>query len=165
MMQDQKLLTLHWRSFLASSSDMDVGPFAHKGGQHCHSTLMLSRSSVIIQDARRETGDVPLPVISGLAQRACHLPNYVLSWPITPVWIDVTMQPCDWRKDQSKIVDAPLTLPLETYQQSFGGHSFCLKVIPSLLIANTPGLSRIMCFTKHPGLSVSEPPVFMSSLW
>jgi hypothetical protein len=64
MMQDQKSLTLRWRSFLGGGSDMVVGIFAHKGGQYCHYGLMLSRSLVIIQDARPEMGDTPLTLIS-----------------------------------------------------------------------------------------------------
>jgi hypothetical protein len=55
------------------------------------------------------------------------------------------MQPSDCRKDQTTIVDALLTLTLDTYQQSFGEQSFCLKVILLLLTANNPFLGRIIC--------------------
>jgi hypothetical protein len=82
-MQDQKSLTLHWRSFLGGGSDMVVGIFAHKGGQYCHYGLMLSRSLVIIQDARPEIGDAPLTLISRMGQRACRLPFHIESRPIT----------------------------------------------------------------------------------
>jgi hypothetical protein len=47
---------------------MVVGIFAHKGGQYCHYGLMLSRSLVIIQDARPEIGDAPLTLISWMGQ-------------------------------------------------------------------------------------------------
>jgi hypothetical protein len=47
---------------------MVVGIFAHKGGQYCHYVLMLSRSLVIIQDARPEIGDAPLTLISWMGQ-------------------------------------------------------------------------------------------------
>jgi hypothetical protein len=100
---------------------MVVGSFAHKGGQCCHYGLMLSHSPVINHEARLEIGDTLLTFISTLGQQACRLPFYIESQPIPPLWIDVTMQPFDYRKDQTKIVDAPLTLTLETYQQTFGG--------------------------------------------
>ena len=74
------------------------------------------------------------------------------------------MQPVDCRKDQTKTVNAPLKLTLETYQQSFGKQSFCSKVIPSLLTANMPFLDSIICIHKHQGRSVSEAPLFTSSV-
>jgi len=63
-MQDEKSLTLCWRLFLGGGSNMVVGSFAHKGGQYYHYGFMLSRSPVIIQDARPEIGDAPLTLIS-----------------------------------------------------------------------------------------------------
>jgi hypothetical protein len=110
MMQDQKSLTLRWRSFLEGGSDMVVGPFVHKCGQYCHYGLMLSCSLVIIQDVRPEISNTTLTLISRMGQRACHLQFYIQSRPITPLWIDVTMKPFDCRKDQTQIVDTPLTL-------------------------------------------------------
>jgi len=89
---------------------MVVGNFTHKGGQYCHYGLMLSRSLVIIQDARPEIGDAPLTLISQIGQRACRLPCHIESRPITRLSICVMMQPFDCHKDQTKIVDAPLTL-------------------------------------------------------
>jgi len=56
---------------------MVIGPFAYKGGQYCHYGLRLSRSPVIIQDARPEIGDAPLMFISRMGQRAFHLPFYI----------------------------------------------------------------------------------------
>jgi len=97
---------------------MVVGSFAHKGSQYCHYGSMLSHSPVIIQDARPEIGDALLTLISPMGQRAYRLPFYIESPPITRVWIDVTIQPFDCRKDQTEIADAPLTLTLEG--QSFG---------------------------------------------
>jgi len=47
---------------------MVVGSFAHKGGQFSHYGLMLSRSPVVIQDARPEIGDAPLTLISPMGQ-------------------------------------------------------------------------------------------------
>jgi len=89
---------------------MVVGVFAHKGGQYCYYGLMLSRSLVIIQDARPEIVDAPLTLISRMGQRAYHLPFHIKSRRITCLWIDVTMQLFDCPKNQTKIVDAPLTL-------------------------------------------------------
>jgi hypothetical protein len=54
--------------------------------------------------------------ISRMGQRASRFPFYIESWPITPLWIDVTMLPIDCRNDQTKIIDTPLTLTLETYE-------------------------------------------------
>jgi len=39
---------------------MVVGLCAHKGSQHCHYGLMLSRSLVMIQVGRPDIGDAPL---------------------------------------------------------------------------------------------------------
>jgi len=136
---------------------MVVSSFAHNGGQFSHYGLMLSHSPVIIQDARPEIGDAPLTLISPMGQRACRMPFYIESRPITSLWIDVTMQPFDCGKDQTKIVDTPLTLTLE-------GQSFWLNVILSLLTANILFLGRIVCIQQHRGLSVSEPPIFMASV-
>jgi hypothetical protein len=110
MMQDQKLLTLHCRSFVGGGSDMVAGLCAHIGGQCCHYGLILLCSLVSIQDARPDIGDAPLTVISRMGHRACCLPFHIETRPITPLWIVVTMQPFDCRKDQTKIFDAPLTL-------------------------------------------------------
>jgi hypothetical protein len=85
---------------------MVVGSFAHKGGQCCNYGLILSRSPVIIHDARLEICDTPLTLISTMRQRACRFPVYVECRPIPLLWIDVTMQPFDYQKDQTKIVDA-----------------------------------------------------------
>jgi hypothetical protein len=104
-----------------------------------------------------------LTLIPPMGQWACCLPVYFERRPITPLLIDVTIQPFQCWKDQTKIIDAPLTLTLEKYQQSFGGQWFCLNVIPSLLTANPQLLGRIICMQKHWGIPVSEPPLFTSS--
>jgi hypothetical protein len=88
------------------------------------------------QRCKTKYGDSPLMLIAPMGKRACLLPFYIQSRPVTLLWIDVTMQPVDWRKDLSKIVETPLTFTLETYQQSFGGESFCLNAIPSLFTAS-----------------------------
>jgi len=98
---------------------MVVGSSAHKGGQYYHYDLMLSRNPVIIQDIRPEISDAPLTLISPMGQLACHLPFYIESRSLTPLWIDVTMQPFDCRKDQTKIVDALLTLTLDLVGNHF----------------------------------------------
>jgi len=89
---------------------MVVGVFPHKGGQYCYYGLMLSRSLVIIQDAKPEISEAPLTFISRMRQPACRLPFHIESRPITRLLINVTMQLFDCRKDQTKIVDAPLML-------------------------------------------------------
>jgi len=85
---------------------MVVGVSAHKGGQYCYYGLMLSRSLVIIQGARPEIGDAPLGLISRIGQGARRLLFHIESRPVTRLWIDVTIQLFDSRKDQTKIVDA-----------------------------------------------------------
>jgi len=165
MMQDPKSLTLRWRLLLGGGSDMVSGLCAHKGGRYHYYSTMLSHSPVIIQDASPEISDAPLTLISRMGQWACHLPFYIWSWPKTPFWIDVNMQHFDCRRDQTKIVNAPLTLTLDTCQQSFHVQSFCLKFIHSLLTANISFLGRFICIQKHWGLSGSAPPLFTSSVW
>jgi len=159
-----KSLTLGWHSFLGGGSDMVIGSFAYKGGKFCQYGLMLMRSLVIMQDARPEIGDTPLTLISLMGQRAWFLPLYIESRPITPLRIAVTIQHFDCRKDQTRIVDTPLTLTSVTYQHPFGGQSFCLNVIPSLLTANIQLVGRIFCIQKHQGLSVSEQPLLTSGV-
>ena len=78
---------------------MVIGSFAHQGGQYCHYGLMLSRSPVIMHVARREISYAPLTLISTMGQRAYLLPFYIVSRPITPLWIDETMQSLDCGKD------------------------------------------------------------------
>jgi len=105
---------------------MVVGPVAQKGGQYCHYGLMLSHSVIIIQDARPEIGDAPLMLISRIGQQACCLSFHINSRPITPLWIDVPMEPFNCRKDQTKIVNAPLTL----CRRSVDAH---LREIPTVI--------------------------------
>jgi len=62
---------------------MVVGILAHKGGQYCHYGLMMSRSLVIIQDARLDIGDAPLTLISRMGQQAYRLRFHIKSRPIT----------------------------------------------------------------------------------
>ena len=114
-MQDQKSLTLRWRSFLGGVGDIVAGLCAHEGGPYCDYGLILSRSPEIIHKARPEFGDAPLTLSSSMGQQACRLPLYVLNLPTTPHWIEVSMQPVDCQNDQTKIVDPPLMLTLETY--------------------------------------------------
>jgi len=64
---------------------MIVGISAHKGDQYCHYGLMLSRSLVIIQDARPEIGDAPLTLISRMGQRAYRSLFHIESRPITHI--------------------------------------------------------------------------------
>jgi hypothetical protein len=164
-MQDQKSLTLHWRPYLWGGSIILTGDCAYKDGRYFDHGITLLRSPVIIQHARPEFSNTLLMLISRMVQLAYSLPFYIHSWPKTPAWIEVTMQPFDCRDDQTKIVDVLLTVLLETYQQSLGAQSFSLKFIPSFLTANRPFQGIIMCIHKHRDLSVSEPPPFMSSVW
>jgi len=62
---------------------MVVGIFAHKGCQYCHYGLMLSRSLVIIQDARPAIGDALLTLILQMGQHACRWPFHIEGRPIT----------------------------------------------------------------------------------
>jgi len=122
-----------------------------------YSTILTSTCATVSTDipsyeAIHRRMPLQLTLISPMGQRACHLPFHIESRPITSLWIDVTMQPFDCRKDQTKIVDAPLRLTLK-------GQSFWLNVIPSLLTANILFLDRIVCIQQHRGLSVSEPPL------
>ena len=62
-MQDQKSLTLCCSSFLGGGSDIVNPIFAHGGGQHFGSSLILLHSSFIIRDARATIVDTPLMLI------------------------------------------------------------------------------------------------------
>ena len=68
---------LRWRSLLGGGSDMVVGIFAHKGGQYCYYGLMLSRSLVIIQDARPIIVVNPLMLTSWIGQPVCRFVFYL----------------------------------------------------------------------------------------
>jgi len=163
-MPRQKLFTLGWRSFLGVGTIIVAGLCAHQGSQYCDYSVTLTHSPVIIQDAWLEIGDTLLMLMSRICQQACHWPFNILSRPITPLWIDVTMQPFDCANDETKILDAPLTLTIETYQQSFGVQWYCTIFIEWLLTANIPFLCIITCIQKHSVLSVFKPPLFMSSV-
>jgi len=121
-MQNQQSLTLRWRLVLDGSSDIVAVPGAYDCSQYSDYGLTLSHSPGIIHDTTPEIGDAPLTLISRLLQQACCLPFYIYRERIIPRWIDVTMQPIDWREDETKIVEAPFTLTIETYQQNFGMH-------------------------------------------
>jgi hypothetical protein len=170
-MEDQKSLTLHWRSLLGGGSNIVAGNCAHTGGQYTDYGVMLSHRRVIIQDARLEIGDAPLTLISRMGQRAYCLPLFIWPRPKTLLWIDVTMKPFDCRNDQRKIVDAPLTLRWRSVDAHLGDiltvigrANNCLIFKPSFLTANIWFQGIIMCIQKHRGLSVSAPPVFTSSV-
>jgi len=94
-MQDQKLLTLCWHSFLGGSCNIVTTIFAHKGSQYYNYGLMSLHSQVIIQDARHTIVDPPLRLISRMGQRVCHFPFYLQTWRIHPHWKKVTMEPFD----------------------------------------------------------------------
>jgi len=135
MMQDQKLLTLRWYSFLGGGSDMVVGPFAYKGGPYYHYGLMLSRRRLIFQDARLGICDALLTLIPWMRQEACCLLFNIYSRPITPRSIDMPMHAVDCRKDQTNIVDAPLTIHWcspwrHTNSHLVRNHSACKSYCP-----------------------------------
>ena len=65
------------------------------------------------------------------------------------------MQPFDCQKDQTKIVDAPLTLTLDTYQETVSAQSSCSKVIPSFMMATIESLDIFIRIGQHRGLSLS----------
>jgi len=97
-MQDKSWLTLCWFSFSWDSSGINSSIFAHKGLKYFHYGLMLLHSPVIIEDGRPYIVDALLMLISMMRQGACRLPFYLLCWPILPLWMDATMQPCDsWK--------------------------------------------------------------------
>jgi len=60
MMQDQKLLTLHWRWFLGGGSDIFAAILSCEGGQNFDCSLTSSDSFLIIQGARTNMFDAPL---------------------------------------------------------------------------------------------------------
>jgi len=95
-MQDQKLLTLRWCSFLGGSSNIVSSSFAHNGRQYYDYGWMPLHSPVIIQDASSEIIDAPLTLISMMAQGACCLPFWLVWRPILLLWIDATMQSYDY---------------------------------------------------------------------
>jgi len=65
MMQDQKSLTLRWRSFLGGGSGLVAAIVTHKGNQPFHYSLKSSQSCFGIQDAKTNIVDTPLTLIFG----------------------------------------------------------------------------------------------------
>jgi len=49
-MQDQKLLSLRWRSFLGGGNDIVNSIFAHKGGRYIDYGLMSMHSTLSVHD-------------------------------------------------------------------------------------------------------------------
>jgi len=144
---------------------MVCGLCVHKDSQFCHYGVMLLHNPVIIQDAWPEIGDALLTLICWMGEQTCRLPFHIHRRLLTPLWIDVTMQPFDGCQDQSCIIDDLLMVTLATYKNSFSVPSFGLKFLLSLLTANIQSLGWIKCIQYHRGLSVSKPPVFTSSFW
>jgi hypothetical protein len=110
--QDQKSLMFGWRSFLEDGSDIVAVLCAHNCSQCGEYCLTLSHSPGIIQNTTPEIGDPLSTLISKMVQWACRLPLYIYRQPNIPRSIDVTMQPIDWRKDDSKNIDALSTLTI-----------------------------------------------------
>jgi len=63
MMQDQKSLMLHWRTFLGGGTDIVNAILSHEGGQNFDYSLISLHSWFIIQDARTKIVDAPLTLI------------------------------------------------------------------------------------------------------
>jgi hypothetical protein len=114
-MKEQKSLPHGWRSFLGGGRDIFACLCVHQGGQYFDYSLTLLSSPVIVQDARPEISNALLTVISRMGQQAYRLPFYIWIQPVTPIWIEVTIQPVDCCNDQPEVVDAPLTFTFETY--------------------------------------------------
>jgi len=62
-MQDQKLLTLRWRSFLGGGKNIVPSIIAHKGGRYIDYGLMSMHSASSVHDARPEIVDALLTFI------------------------------------------------------------------------------------------------------
>jgi len=62
-MQDQKSLTLGWRSFLGGGSDITTSILAHKGGRYIDYGLMPMHSALSVHDARPKIVDALLTLI------------------------------------------------------------------------------------------------------
>jgi len=65
MMQDQKLLTLCWRSFLRGGSHIVTSVSAHTGGRYIDYGLVSMHSALSVPDARPKIIDAPLTLIVG----------------------------------------------------------------------------------------------------
>jgi len=76
-MQQQKLLTLRWRSFLGDSSDLDASIFALKGGQYFVCVSQQPSLFLIIRLTGPKIDEASLMLISRIGQRACLYPFYV----------------------------------------------------------------------------------------
>jgi len=63
-MQDQKSLTIHWRSILKGSRNVVVGIFEWKGGRYVKCGQISLNRPWIIQNAWPQIGDAPLMWIS-----------------------------------------------------------------------------------------------------
>jgi len=71
-MQEHKLLTLRWDSFLNDSSDMDPGIFGLKGGQYLEYVLQRPCLRFDYQTHKTKIIDSSLTVISMTGQQAYH---------------------------------------------------------------------------------------------
>jgi len=76
-LQDQKSLTLHWRSFWGDCSDVVASIFASKGGQCIDCGLISLHTPWISPDAMARMVDALLMLILRMGQQACHLPFYL----------------------------------------------------------------------------------------
>jgi len=92
MIPEQKLLTLHWRSFSGDRSDVDASIFGFKGCQYFDYVSQRPCPLLIIRLTRPKIIDAALTRISRMGQRLCHYPLYPEKPPLQSLWKDVTMQ-------------------------------------------------------------------------
>jgi len=76
-MQEQKSLTLHWRSFLGDSSDVEASIFGVKGGHYFDYVWQQPCLLLSIRLTRQKFGDTSFVLMSRMGQQACLYPFYL----------------------------------------------------------------------------------------
>jgi len=101
MMQGQKSLTLHWRSFLGHKSNVVATSFVSNCGRWCDYGLLSSRSPLDFPWCNAKNCwhsiDAPLTLSLRMWQRAYSFPFSLLRQPIRSLWNHMTIPPIDCR--------------------------------------------------------------------
>jgi len=101
-MQNQKLLTLCWWSFLGWGRERAAIIFAPKGGQYLIYGCLQPITSGITQDARPKIIDAPLTVIFRMGQGACCYCFCLRRRPIPHLWMFATNCQLDYARCKTK---------------------------------------------------------------
>jgi len=115
-MHRQKLLMLCWPSFLRWCNERVICLFSYNADQYSYFGRRGQCSPLIVGFVRQKIVDALLTLFVRVAQRACHLPFWLLHQPIRLVGGTWHWSPLIVESVRPEMEDALLTLTLITYK-------------------------------------------------